>query len=418
MERAREHLECALVLSHSPRLLHLHIYADVLGKLRTSPLALDALYRAMRERWPSSDWGPRSVARALTNVLPASTVTIIEDLRARGFDVEDLNGTLGAALATLKDYEGARRAFQRAVELEPQSAIAHYNLGALLLQYYDFEGVVAANREATRLAPATPEFWSNLGLGLLHLGVVDEALAASRTALSFHPGQLFALTQVARCLVWSGDLDGALEHARRAVELQAGGGDWKLDSPALLARLEALRGDQEQLDAWLVEGTFAPSAAERARLAWSALQLGRAEEAAGLFSDLYVESPELFSADLATVALHAACSASWAATLTPEGSTGPWLELAMEWFDAAVGGIELEAQGDADARLRAHEQIRICRRDPEVAALREQRWWAALTPPQTEALQAIWKRLESLCANELAAEHDRDTSPIQTKEWR
>ena len=59
----------------------------------------------------------------------------------------------GRTLLDARDFSGAVAAFQRAVELSPESAIAHYGLACALLDSGDPEGATAEIESALSLAP-------------------------------------------------------------------------------------------------------------------------------------------------------------------------------------------------------------------------------------------------------------------------
>jgi Flp pilus assembly protein TadD len=90
----------------------------------------------------------------------------------------------GLAALEMRDYGFARRAFERAIELQPDAPIAWHGLGNALRAQDDLQSAAAAFRKAISLAPRQASAWVNLGAVLRLLGLVDEALASLRHAES------------------------------------------------------------------------------------------------------------------------------------------------------------------------------------------------------------------------------------------
>jgi tetratricopeptide (TPR) repeat protein len=99
----------------------------------------------------------------------------------------DLFNNIGLAYLKLRRWRDAARAFERALEADPHSAIAHQGLSRVCLRLGRFEE--AAERALTSVAcrhdlPLS-HFW--LGVALIRLGQRDRAIRAFETSLSFHP---------------------------------------------------------------------------------------------------------------------------------------------------------------------------------------------------------------------------------------
>jgi Flp pilus assembly protein TadD len=112
---------------------------------------------------------------------------------------------LGSALAAAGKPAEATRAFQRAVDVDPDNGLSQRNLALHLLDQNDFTGAVTHAREAIRRTPSDPDAHNLLGLALAGDGQIDDAIAEFRTSLQLRPENNDA----------SGYLDRALKAARR-----------------------------------------------------------------------------------------------------------------------------------------------------------------------------------------------------------
>ncbi len=142
-----------------------------LGPRRGKPLA-DAYRHASAAR-QEGDW-----ARAIDWYRRALTI----DPRHA-----ESHNDLGIALCQTRDFAGARAAFTRALEIQPQSVPANVNLGQLLLtEFRDYRQAALHLRLALASDPQQGQARNQLAVALYELGLVEEALAcldeASRRA--------------------------------------------------------------------------------------------------------------------------------------------------------------------------------------------------------------------------------------------
>lgn len=176
-------------------------------------------------------WNPASgqiqldfdVAELATRVerMPQPTVAAIEpepparDAEGwfeRGLDLE------GAA------PEEARRAYLRAIELEPGHADALVNLGRLLHERGDVADAAERYRRALAVRPGHATAAYNLGVALEDLGRLDEAIDAYRAALRVDDSLADAHYNLAGLYQKTGDRPAALRHLRTYRLLGGGSG--------------------------------------------------------------------------------------------------------------------------------------------------------------------------------------------------
>jgi len=158
------------------------------------PKAADELRRAL-QHFEQGDY-----PKALGILLP------LEQAYPGSFDVAHL---LAVTLDLAGKPEEAHRRFQKAVDLNPQSAGAHANLGTSLVRIGKTDAAVAQFRQALKINPnnATANF--NLGTILLRQRKIRDALPYLQKAYTLQPGVYENAYHLALCYFVSGDYSRA-----------------------------------------------------------------------------------------------------------------------------------------------------------------------------------------------------------------
>ena len=94
---------------------------------------------------------------------------------------------MGALLEQTGRKSEALNANQKAVQLEPEDAEAHYNLGNTLMGLGRLEDAEASYKQTIALKPDFVLALSNLGMTLQALGRLEEAEASYRHAIALKP---------------------------------------------------------------------------------------------------------------------------------------------------------------------------------------------------------------------------------------
>ncbi len=113
----------------------------------------------------------------------------------------------------------ARRAEERALELDPKLATAHSRLGWILTQELDFEGADVAHRRALELAPNNPVVLANAASNASTWGRLEEALALDRKVLEIDPLALTVHFNMGFHQYFAGNLDEALALFEKLLRL-------------------------------------------------------------------------------------------------------------------------------------------------------------------------------------------------------
>jgi tetratricopeptide (TPR) repeat protein len=212
----------------------------------------------------------------------------------------DARGVVGDSLLELGRYDGARRAFQKMVDLEPNVAslarVAYYREIA-----GDVPGAIAAMNGALRYA-GTPEdvAWVSHQIGELHFhaGRLGAARTAHLRATSAVPGYLPARAALAEIVAAHGDFDRAgvlFERvmARKATPEYAG---LLGDVYTRAGRTEAARA-QYELAAELSDPSITGELNPDPGTALLHASLGDTESALEMAREVYAERPTVEAAD-------------------------------------------------------------------------------------------------------------------------
>jgi len=141
----------------------------------------------------------------------------------------------GETLLVRGDAEGAARCFERAREIDPESALAHDALGRALLALDRIDAAWECFHEAVAIDPDMAEAHNNLGVAFRERGRRDEAEACFRQALALKPGSATASVNLGDALKAQGRLADAIACFRSAVETDPGMADGWLQLGGALA---------------------------------------------------------------------------------------------------------------------------------------------------------------------------------------
>jgi eukaryotic-like serine/threonine-protein kinase len=170
----------------------------------------------------------------------------------------ELDATLAEAYAALGfalvcrdfDFRGAEAQHLRAIELNPNSAVAHNWYNFMLLQTARFDEALVEVNRAIELDPVTPLTTLALGWCHYHARRFDQAIEVHRKLIQSEPNFAYQRTVYGWALRCAGLHDEAITQAERAVQL-AGDGQIYLAglgmAYAAAGRVEAARATLAQL---------------------------------------------------------------------------------------------------------------------------------------------------------------------------
>jgi tetratricopeptide (TPR) repeat protein len=127
---------------------------------------------------------------------------------------------LGAVLCDDKrDYDGAIPCFEKATELDPNSASAHYNLGNARAKKGKVDEAISCFEKALALDPNKMDARNALGDALKKKGRLEDALACFEKALALDPKDLGALNGLGTMLAARCRWEESIAYFNKAVEI-------------------------------------------------------------------------------------------------------------------------------------------------------------------------------------------------------
>jgi Tfp pilus assembly protein PilF len=126
---------------------------------------------------------------------------------------------VGIALADQHDAAAALEEFQRAVTLEPDSAVAHYNMGGYLYDLHRYEEAKPELETACRLARNYTQAMLSLAMNRRKLGESAAAARLLAEVLRLEPANAEAQLQMGQVEVELDQEQSGINHLKRAVEL-------------------------------------------------------------------------------------------------------------------------------------------------------------------------------------------------------
>lgn len=125
---------------------------------------------------------------------------------------------LGYLLASLDDYAGARKALEKAVELEPEVAPYRFHLARMCFAQEDLKAALPHLEKALELNPLYPPVYVVWATVLQHLGELEKAEKLLRQGLELLPEDAELLNVLGNVLAARGDVPGAFGIARALAQ--------------------------------------------------------------------------------------------------------------------------------------------------------------------------------------------------------
>jgi TolB-like protein/Flp pilus assembly protein TadD len=193
---------------------------------------------------------------------PEEAFALVKDTAMKALALDDTLAEVHIALAELKlyyewDWEGARAAFIRAFELNPNVAEAHRHYGWYLLLIGRPDDALVALRKAKQVEPIAPLYTAELAWLQLALGQFDEATEGALESLQLNPEFPIGWFVLGFVALQEGRFDEAISAHRQAVAASPGW-RWGLGyTYARAGRIDEARkiisdagGESEPADAW------------------------------------------------------------------------------------------------------------------------------------------------------------------------
>jgi tetratricopeptide (TPR) repeat protein len=126
---------------------------------------------------------------------------------------------LGIALNILGSRDEGRISLERAADLKPTLAQAHYNLAMAEIDAGDRNAARERLQRAVRLSPKSINMHTSLGSLLMQMDETEAGLQHFRRAVSLSPKSAVAHNNLGSAIQHTGDHENAITHFRKAQEL-------------------------------------------------------------------------------------------------------------------------------------------------------------------------------------------------------
>ena len=134
-------------------------------------------------------------------------------------DYADAHFNLGLTLQELNQLDAAAKCYQVTLTLESSYVKAHNNLGIIYKELGKMADAVKSYEQAIALQPAFAEAHNNLGTTFQELGQLDEAVKCYEEALVIQPDYIEVLNNHGNTLKLLGQTDEALNSYKQALSI-------------------------------------------------------------------------------------------------------------------------------------------------------------------------------------------------------
>lgn len=141
-----------------------------------------------------------------------------------------------------REWEGAARDYENALNADPRNGAAYYDLGNVHKEQGAYEKAIGLYRKAVDVDAGNFEAWINTGYACTALGRHGEALTAYRNALSINDSSALAHYYAGVAYDFSNDSAGAKKEYERALVLDPSMASAHLNLGIILRRQNDLAG--------------------------------------------------------------------------------------------------------------------------------------------------------------------------------
>ncbi|TDJ60300.1 MAG: tetratricopeptide repeat protein [Nitrospina sp.] len=122
-------------------------------------------------------------------------------------------------LYALGEVDRAIQLYQKALQIDSNYALAHYDLAVAYRGMGEVDRAIAEYQKTLSIHPNFPEALSNLGGQYFRKGEIEKAIAQFQKALTLYPNFIQALSNMGAALNKQGNPQGALPHLKKALGL-------------------------------------------------------------------------------------------------------------------------------------------------------------------------------------------------------
>jgi len=131
----------------------------------------------------------------------------------------DAHYNLGVAYGEKGMYDEEIAEYKKALEINPNDAAAHYNLGAAYRRKGMYDAAIAEYKKALEINPEFAMAHANLGGAYADKGMYDKAIVACTRAIQINPDNIYAHNNLGGAYYGKGMYDAAIAEYKKALEI-------------------------------------------------------------------------------------------------------------------------------------------------------------------------------------------------------
>ena len=166
-----------------------------LGQLADCRRVVEAILAAEGKRFPALDVLEGTLL--LAEGKPEEALACLQRAATADSQRPDLHQCIGSAYVQLREWTLAETAYRKALEIDPESAVAYHGLARVCLGQERFEEAADAALTSVGLLYFQPTTHYHLGEALLRLGMIERAAEAFGVAVAQSPGMRAAHRRLA-----------------------------------------------------------------------------------------------------------------------------------------------------------------------------------------------------------------------------
>ena len=127
---------------------------------------------------------------------------------------------IAAANAGLKNLDHAIENFKKVLEINPQDAVAYYNIGNIYKEKKEYDAEIESYKKALSIKPDHVQSYNNRGNALKAKGDLDAAIEQFKAAINIKPDFAEAHYNLGVVMQEKGDLNASLKSYKKAWEIK------------------------------------------------------------------------------------------------------------------------------------------------------------------------------------------------------
>jgi tetratricopeptide (TPR) repeat protein len=305
--------------------------------------------------------------------------------------------SLGTALVSKGDLDGALAIFRELIRINPNNTLAHLNLGSVLARGDDLDGAIAAIQKVISLDPNWFMGYHSLGAALYEKTEFDGSAVAFQKSISLNQTYADSHNSLGRTYHAQKNLDAAVVEYRKAIDLDPNFA-WPHSN---LGTISLIRKDWKgAIDEYRKAIEIDPTHIQANNNLGVALAMsGRPAEALRSYAAALERNPTAWAADprnslrfnAACIAMN--CAEGKGADAPPPAERPAYRKQALDHLNAALSATRKLAVTD---RPFVYKKMREWLDDADLATIRDAAALAKLPADEQKAFTQLWADVAAL----------------------